>query len=337
MIFITAKFRVRPEHADAWPEITRQFTAATRSEPGCLWFDWSRSLDDPNEYVLVEAFRDGDAGAAHVQSDHFGRLGSTCRRTWSRRLASSARWSSRTTGPSSASSASTDRHGTHRQRLDGRTDGELSAPGDEWTSALAGAALGPCSGARAGLYDALGARLVEQAGFDAVYMTGFGTAASLLGRPDVGLLALAEMVDNARRIAQAVEVPVIADADTGYGNAINVIRTVREYERAGVAAIHLEDQVSPKSCGHMDGKQVVPDRRDGRQDPRRGRPRGARRTSSSSPAPTRARSRGSTPRSSGRARYRDAARTCCSSRRRSRGGDRADRARSSPDVPLLFN
>jgi quinol monooxygenase YgiN len=71
MIFITAKFRVRPEDADAWPEITRSFTAATRAEPGCLWFDWSRSLDDPTEYVLVEAFRDGEAGGAHVQSDHF--------------------------------------------------------------------------------------------------------------------------------------------------------------------------------------------------------------------------------------------------------------------------
>ena len=71
MIFITAKFRVRPEDADAWPSISKSFTAATRAEPGCLWFDWSRSLDDPNEYVLVEAFRDDDAGAAHVQSDHF--------------------------------------------------------------------------------------------------------------------------------------------------------------------------------------------------------------------------------------------------------------------------
>ena len=71
MIFITAKFQVRPEDADRWPAITGPFTQATRSEPGCLWFDWSRSLDDPNEYVLVEAFRDGDAGAAHVGSDHF--------------------------------------------------------------------------------------------------------------------------------------------------------------------------------------------------------------------------------------------------------------------------
>jgi quinol monooxygenase YgiN len=71
MIFISAKFRVRPEDADRWPDITRSFTEATRSEPGCLWFDWSRSVDDPNEYVLVEAFRDGAAGSAHVQSDHF--------------------------------------------------------------------------------------------------------------------------------------------------------------------------------------------------------------------------------------------------------------------------
>lgn len=71
MIHITAKFRVKPEHADRWPEITREFTEATRAEPGCLWFDWSRSVEDPNEYVLIEAFRDGDAGAAHVGSEHF--------------------------------------------------------------------------------------------------------------------------------------------------------------------------------------------------------------------------------------------------------------------------
>jgi carboxyvinyl-carboxyphosphonate phosphorylmutase len=108
-----------------------------------------------------------------------------------------------------------------------------------------------------GVYDALGARLVEEAGFDAVYMTGFGTAASLLGRPDVGLATMNEMVDNAHRIARACALPVIADADTGYGNAINVVRTVQEYEAAGVAGIHLEDQVAPKKCGHMEGKQVV--------------------------------------------------------------------------------
>ncbi len=109
-----------------------------------------------------------------------------------------------------------------------------------------------------GCYDGLGARLIEQAGFDAAYMTGFGTSASLLGRPDVGLLGLGEMVDNARRVCGAVDLPVVADADTGYGNPINVIRTVQEYERAGVAGLHIEDQVLPKKCGHMEGKQVVP-------------------------------------------------------------------------------
>jgi 2,3-dimethylmalate lyase len=108
-----------------------------------------------------------------------------------------------------------------------------------------------------GAYDALSARLVEQAGFDVVYMTGFGTTASLIGRPDVGLLSGTEMIDNARRIVAAVDVPVIADADTGYGNAINVLRTVQTYEQAGVAGIHLEDQVLPKKCGHMSGKAVI--------------------------------------------------------------------------------
>ncbi len=111
-----------------------------------------------------------------------------------------------------------------------------------------------------GCYDALGARLVEEAGFPAAYMTGFGSSASRLGRPDIGLMSLPEMVDGARRIVQAVDIPVVADADTGYGNSINVIHTVRQYEAAGVAAIHIEDQVMPKKCGHMEGKQVVPAR-----------------------------------------------------------------------------
>ncbi|MBO0809086.1 MAG: oxaloacetate decarboxylase [Actinobacteria bacterium] len=109
-----------------------------------------------------------------------------------------------------------------------------------------------------GAFDPLAARLVEEAGFAAVYMTGFGTSAALLGRPDVGLLTMTEMTGNAARIAACVDIPVIADADTGYGNPLNVIRTVAAYEAAGVAAIHLEDQVAPKRCGHMDGKQVIP-------------------------------------------------------------------------------
>ena len=109
-----------------------------------------------------------------------------------------------------------------------------------------------------GAFDPLAARLVEEAGFPAVYMTGFGTSAALLGRPDVGLLTMTEMAGNAGRIAACVDIPVIADADTGYGNPLNVIRTVGAYEAAGAAAIHIEDQVAPKKCGHMDGKLVIP-------------------------------------------------------------------------------
>ena len=108
-----------------------------------------------------------------------------------------------------------------------------------------------------GAHDALTAKIIEQVGFSAVYMTGYGQAASHLGKPDVGLLTLTEMVARASNIVEAVNVPVIADADTGFGNAVNVMRTVREYEKAGVAAIQLEDQVAPKKCGHMTGRQVV--------------------------------------------------------------------------------
>ena len=108
-----------------------------------------------------------------------------------------------------------------------------------------------------GCFDPLSARVAEAAGFEAVYMTGNGASAARLGRPDVGLLTLTEMADQAGRIADAVSVPLIADADTGYGNPLNVIRTVRAYERAGVAALHLEDQAMPKRCGHLEGKQLV--------------------------------------------------------------------------------
>ncbi len=109
-----------------------------------------------------------------------------------------------------------------------------------------------------GAYDCVSARLVERAGFHAVYMTGYGTSASRLGLPDLGFAGLAEMADHARNMASAVSIPLVADADTGYGNALNVRRTVRMYETAGVAALHLEDQMLPKRCGHLAGKQVVP-------------------------------------------------------------------------------
>lgn len=109
-----------------------------------------------------------------------------------------------------------------------------------------------------GAFDALSARLVAQAGFPAVYMTGFGTAASVLGQPDVGLLTMTEMVSRAAALAEVCgATPLIADADTGYGGPLNVGRTIREYERAGVAAVQIEDQVWPKKCGHMEGKQVI--------------------------------------------------------------------------------
>ena len=110
-----------------------------------------------------------------------------------------------------------------------------------------------------GIYDAYGARFVEQAGFEAAYMTGNGVSASLLGRPDVGLVDLSMITSHARRVAAAVGIPVICDADTGYGNAVNVRRTVEEFEAAGVAAIHLEDQASPKRCGQLPGARPVID------------------------------------------------------------------------------
>lgn len=108
-----------------------------------------------------------------------------------------------------------------------------------------------------GAYDCITARLIERAGFETVYMTGAGTAARF-GYPDFGLITMSEMVMNAGQIAEAVALPVIADADTGYGNELNVVRTVREYEKARVAGIHIEDQGFPKKCGHLDDKEIVP-------------------------------------------------------------------------------
>src|SRR5581483_12068965 len=124
----------------------------------------------------------------------------------------------------------------HRLRSHLRGDGLLAAPG---------------------AYDGITARIIAQAGFDAVYMTGAGVSVAH-GFPDYGLLTLSEMAAAAGILARSVDIPVIADADTGYGNELNATRTVREYEMRGVAAIQIEDQVAPKRCGHLDGKELIP-------------------------------------------------------------------------------
>ena len=108
-----------------------------------------------------------------------------------------------------------------------------------------------------GCFDGLSARLVEEAGFEAAYLSG-GAVARSMGIPDIGLVTMSETIERAAQVVAAVKLPIIADADTGYGNAINLVRTVREFERAGVAAIHIEDQITPKRCGHLDGKEVIP-------------------------------------------------------------------------------
>lgn len=108
-----------------------------------------------------------------------------------------------------------------------------------------------------GAHDMLTGRIIGTLGFDAVYMTGYGQSASHLGKPDVGLMTMSEMVSRAANLVECAGIPVIADADTGFGNAVNVMRTVREYEKAGVAVIQLEDQVMPKKCGHMVGREVI--------------------------------------------------------------------------------
>lgn len=109
-----------------------------------------------------------------------------------------------------------------------------------------------------GAYDPLSAKIIETAGFPLIYMGGFACSAVYLGEPDLGLMSFAEMVDHLGRSARSVKVPIIADADNGYGNAINVVRTVRAYEDAGLAGLHIEDQIMPKRCGHMEGKQIIP-------------------------------------------------------------------------------
>jgi len=107
-----------------------------------------------------------------------------------------------------------------------------------------------------GCFDGLSARLVEAAGFEAAYLSG-GAVARSMGIPDIGLVTLSETIERAAQVVAAVKIPIIADADTGYGNAVNLVRTVREFERAGVAAIHIEDQITPKRCGHLEGKEVI--------------------------------------------------------------------------------
>ena len=107
-----------------------------------------------------------------------------------------------------------------------------------------------------GCFDGLSARLVEEAGFEAAYLSG-GAVARSMGIPDIGLVTMSETIERACQVVSAVKLPIIADADTGYGNAVNLVRTVREFERAGVAAIHIEDQITPKRCGHLDGKEVI--------------------------------------------------------------------------------
>jgi 2-methylisocitrate lyase-like PEP mutase family enzyme len=108
-----------------------------------------------------------------------------------------------------------------------------------------------------GCFDGLSARLVEEAGFEAAYLSG-GAVARSMGIPDIGLVTMSEVIERATQVVSAVRIPVIADADTGYGNAVNLVRTVREFERTGTAAIHIEDQITPKRCGHLDGKEVIP-------------------------------------------------------------------------------
>ena len=108
-----------------------------------------------------------------------------------------------------------------------------------------------------GCFDGLSARLVEEAGFEAAYLSG-GAVARSMGIPDIGLVTMSESIERAVEVVSAIKIPIIADADTGYGNAVNLVRSVREFERAGVAAIHIEDQITPKRCGHLDGKEVIP-------------------------------------------------------------------------------
>mgnify|MGYP003694385497 CR=1 FL=1 len=187
-----------------------------------------------------------------------------------------------------------------------------------------------------GAFDGVSARLVERAGFPAVTMTGYGTSASRLGLPDLGYAGLAEMADHARNLAAAVTIPLIADADTGYGNALGVRRTVQAYEAAGVAGLHIEDQVAPKRCGHLSGHQIVPlGEFAGKIRAARGRP--ARPRSADHRADGRdlrgGLRRGAAPGRGGGARPEP---TCSSSRRRCDEAQ-VERVARAFDTPLLYN
>lgn len=129
----------------------------------------------------------------------------------------------------------------------------LKSPGKILRELLAGKEIVIAPGA----YDGISARAIEQAGYKAAFMTGAGVSASVIGHPDLGLMTMTEMLTSARNISSSISIPLIADADTGYGNPLNVIRTIHEYEAAGVGAVQLEDQVFPKRCGHLAGKDVI--------------------------------------------------------------------------------
>ncbi len=188
----------------------------------------------------------------------------------------------------------------------------------------------------AGVYDGLTASLAADAGFEALYLSGASIAYTRLGRPDIGLVTLSEVVDTLALIRDRVTAPLVVDADTGYGNALNAQRTVRLLERAGANAIQLEDQTFPKRCGHLSDKGVIATTRDGRQDQGGdGRARRAGRRSSSR-APTLRRSRVSRPPSPARTPTRKRARTCCSSRRRAAREQLAAIVRAFPNGPPLM-
>ena len=185
-----------------------------------------------------------------------------------------------------------------------------------------------------GVYDTLSAKIVERVGFPMSFISGYSVAATAIGEPDMGLLTQTEIVERARRVCGSVRIPIIVDADTGYGNPLNEIRTVKELISAGAAGCFLEDQVWPKKCGHMRGKRVI-ERQEYVDKIRAGSTRGPAGTSSSSPAPTRWRPSRSTRRSHGSRKRARPEPTPASSRRpsRSRRWRKSANERPSPSSP----